>query len=155
MDENQIYKEQAIYIAVRNGFGLVRRNNEIHKIFPIGISEFLVSVSPMEKENLWFKAKSKLREEFGFKALNPLEGKGEPDLDLKEDIPIPAPVKKPKRTAVKKTKPKKVEVKKAKKLQPKEKRSKWQPPQEYLSWQEKTKGMTWQEKRELRWKEKK
>ena len=48
--KKQRAKESACFIAVRNGFGLIRRGAEIHKIFPIGTTELLCSG---EYKDLW------------------------------------------------------------------------------------------------------
>lgn len=80
MKECQYKKESAVYIAVRSGFGLVRRNGEIHKIYPSGEMKFLVRKEHTQTEgDLWTNAYIKLKNEFGFDVKHPLKRKEEKD----------------------------------------------------------------------------
>lgn len=80
MEEEQYKKESAVYIAVRSGFGLVRRGGEIYKIYPNGEMKFLIKKEQDQSENdLWKDTYIKLKNEFGFDVKHPLQQKEEID----------------------------------------------------------------------------
>ena len=76
MDNSQRAQEAAIYIAVRNGFGLMKRKREIHKVYASGFQELLCSSDSC----VWTAAYEKLKLIYGFeKGKNALKAKEETD----------------------------------------------------------------------------
>ena len=62
MSETQKNKESSVFIAVRQGFGLVQRQREIHKVYPNGTTQLLCSGEPPE---IWNKAFQILKGMYG------------------------------------------------------------------------------------------
>ena len=92
MSEKQRAKETAMYIAVRNGFGLFKRGNEIHKIYAMGTTTVLCT--SRDKDMLWSMACEKLKTLYGLgaskEALEPAQ-----DLYWEEILPTPVITKAP------------------------------------------------------------
>ena len=145
--ESQRSKEAAVLIAVRNGFGLIRRGREVHKIYPMGISELVCSADP---EMVWELAYVRLYARYGLRQTTPLEHEDFPPPIVKEAIKKKSeekPVEGMKEVSRKKKPPKK-EVREEAKGGGFEK---WKKGREERGDIE---GLTWREKRELFWKNK-
>ena len=136
--ENQTAKETSVYIAVRNGFGLVRRNSEIYKVFPIGTIELLCVD---DSNNIWISAFRALKAQFGFKSKNALKPTKEP---IEEEIQLKIqPKEEPK---IKKQKPEPKFKPKRKAGRPKLKEKKKEKvnlelPSGYVSWKERREAL--------------